>query len=134
MKTKVENYSRHPFNSDQIGVLKSEEFEPESGARAPFFEDAQDFVAQVGGKTVSAVVPGDILRDCWAGDATIPDGTTLVGWRTDKDARKRGRFAVRGMVVHRWERGGPTKLLDTEIEPTVENDFRTGEEFPYGGD
>jgi hypothetical protein len=102
-------------------------------ARAPFFQSAADFVEQIGGKVVSAVLPGDILRDCWAGEAVIPDGTVLVGWRTDQSARKRGRFAVRGLVIHEFAAGAPVKIWDMAVHPVVESDFRTGEQFPYEG-
>ena len=136
--TEIKNFSRHPFNADQKRALRYLGYEPEDGARAPFFKGAQDFVDQVGGSVASAVVPGDIMRDCWAGEAEIPEGTVFVGWITDWAARERKRFAVRGYVVHEWKStlsGGtsPRKTDTGDIVPTVENDFQTGEEFPYAG-
>jgi len=159
MKT-VENFSRHPFNVDQRRALLDAGYEPEDRARAPFFKDIEDLLTQVGGKIVSAVIPGDIIWDCWArmsfgaADVSpqmgIPVNTTIIGWRTDESARRRGRFAVRGIVVHRWEQVWfpankigepdcwgyvviPQVIYEREIAPTVENDFQSGEEFPYGG-
>jgi len=129
----VENFSRHPFSRDQRSVLNLLGLEAAEGARAPFFEGAADFVKQIGGQVVSAVLPGDILRDCWTGEAVIPDGTVLVGWRTDQSARNRGRFAIRGLVIHEFVAGAPVKIWDMEVEPIVESDFRTGEQFPYQG-
>ena len=128
----VENFSRHAFNRDQRSVLNLVGLEAADGARAPFFHSAADFVEQIRGKVVSAVLPGDILRDCWAANL-IPDGTVLVGWRTDQSARNRGRFAIRGLVIHEFVAGAPVKIWDMEVEPIVESDFRTGEQFPYQG-
>lgn len=129
----IKNFSRHLFNADQVVALEAAGYiADEEGARAPFFTSAADFAEKVGGCIAAAVLPGDILRDCWAGEATIPDGTILVGWRTDVAARKRGRFAVRGIVAHEWRDGAPVRILNEEIMPTVENDFGTGAEFNYG--
>lgn len=157
---KIENYLRHPFNIDQVDAIRRVFPDAEIGKPLkPFFDDASDFIAKVGGKTSSAVVPGDIFRDCWArqsfgsmyddpSGSGIPVNTVIIGWRTDLEARKRGRFAVRGIVVHEWQKvifsancagepdcyGAivmPVEIIRVDLVPTVESDFRTGEEFPY---
>jgi hypothetical protein len=151
--------SIQPFNPDQIQAIQlvaealDLDLEP-SEHETPFFTDADHFIKMVGGQVASAVIPGDILRDCWsqtpAGNPKdeltggIPEITILIGWRTDPAARKRKRFAVRGITVHRWQRvlfpvtsanvGAmiiPKLIFDAKLTPTVENNFSDGKEFAY---
>jgi hypothetical protein len=155
----VKNFSRHPFNPDQLKALQlvAEALKlalMPGEHETPFFANADHFIKMIGGQIASAVVPGDILRDCWsqtpAGNPKdtlpggIPEGTILIGWRTDKAARTRKRFAIRGITVHRWNRvvfpvtptakGAmiiPQLIFEAIISPTIENNFSDGKEFPY---
>lgn len=161
---KVRNFSRHTFNQDQVEaltlvgealgmVLKPGEHEK------PFFRNAADFIEQVGEQVSCAVVPGDIMRDCWAMTPAgnerdeftvgIPVGTIIIGWRTDQAARRRGRFAVVGVTAHQWQKAFfaansvgendcygavvlPKLVFEAKISPTIENNFSDGKEFEYG--
>lgn len=146
---KVLNFSRHPFNSDQVNALQDAGYDYDPAPRKPFFKDGADFLGQVKGCVASAVVPSHILLDAlqimsrpgnhdWSGSSI-----TLISWTADQDARSRGRFATTGMVVTSIQAGpqcdncwvdGNNAItvgitLTVDITPTVENDFKTGQEF-----
>lgn len=128
----VINNSRHEFNDDQVRALRANGFDPEEQARSPFFNDAQDLADEIAHRVTHTIFPGDLLLECWA-DGLIPDGTVLIKWRADDAARARGRFAARGLVMFEWRDGRPVVVLDDAIQPTVEVDLRTGEQFEYQG-
>jgi hypothetical protein len=124
-----------------------------------FFEDVEHFASEVSGETVSATAPGEIFLELWARTPLGPQGeidmhliapgTRIIKWISDQEARDRRHFAVRGIKVYEWKETAfvanhigepdawgsailPRVVYEKKIEPTVENDFRTGEEFNYG--
>jgi len=148
----IYNYSRHDLNADQLAALEVAFGEVEvSPPLNPFFVSAEDVKKKLDGKTSVAVIPGALLLEVMTGDG-FRAGTTIVVFRADQSARKRGRFAAIGMQVFQWQEinlpmtwgepfaveGGcsvvkPVLIHKSEITPTVEQDFRTGELFPYEG-
>lgn len=131
MKT-VKNFSRHRFNGDQRCALLENNYTPEDGARSPFFKNARDLTEQTQGEIASIVAPMGMLLEALATGHIFGWDTTIINWIADEDARKRGRFAVRGMQVFQVQDGKVILLNQVEIDPLVESDFKTGEEFPYG--
>jgi hypothetical protein len=132
--TNVRNFSRHGFNADQEKALRKVFPGCTLGApESPFFTDATDVGAKVSGATASLVVPWDLLLDALA-EGNLAAGTTLVAWRADESARKRGRFAATAVTVFTLTAAGTwEKVTRREITPTVETDFRTGETTAYEG-
>ena len=130
----VQNVSRHNLNRDQIALVTewvgSGEFEV-TPPQKPFFTSAGDVVGRLSGKVSVAVVPMALLLEAiW----DLEPGTTILTFEADQAARKRGRFAASGMSVFVWDEHGPQLTWRRAYSPTVEQDFRTGEVFPYAGD
>jgi hypothetical protein len=128
------NYSRHPFNSDQRTALISVGLIPEEGARAPFFKDSSDLIKKTEGQVASLVAPMGLLLEALAADETGKWSAIIVDWTADESARKRGCFAARAMRVFSIGWGVVMLEKTIPIEPTKENDFRTGEELLYKGE
>ena len=128
----VKNFSRHGFSTDQRTVLVEMFPGTELGApQAPFFKGSEDFGAKVSGTTSSVVVLMEILLDALS-EGLLEDGTVLLTWRADEAAKKRARFAARGIAAYRLGGGRWEKILSRSIEPTVEVGFQDGKEVPYG--
>lgn len=130
----VKNFSRHPFNTDQKALLTEAGYEFNDEIIAPFFRDAKDFVKQTTGEisqTISVVAPMNILLEVLASEENQNYNATLLVWRADEIARKRGRFATRGLQLFHILHRKIILLASYDAIPTVENDFKTGEEFPY---
>lgn len=129
----VHNFSRHDFNGDQVVALKQVFGEGVALGQpeAPFFKDVNDLVAKVSGEVASLVVPWDLLMEAIAGQM-FAAGTTLIAWRADEAARKRGAFAAKGVTVYDLRVGGAwAKSAQADISPTEEVNFQTGEVAPY---
>lgn len=129
----VENFSRHPLSSDQVAAVK-QMFGDEviiGEPQAPFFKDATDFAAQVSGKIAAVVAPSDFLLEAQA-DGLLAEGTVLLFWRADQEARTRGNHASRALLRFTLKDGWQKEVV--EIEPTVEVSFKDGTTFKYGGD
>lgn len=128
----VRNFSRHPFNPDQVRALADAFPGTDPGApETPLFKDARDFGSRVSGETASAAVPVEILLDALS-SGLLGDGTVLIIWAADPAARKRARFATRGIAAYRLADGRWQKIVDIGLEPTVEVGFQDGKEVPYG--
>jgi hypothetical protein len=137
MKMKIQNFSRHELNTDQkeaiLDAFPRATFGP---ALAPFFKDASDLASKINGKTSVAVIPGALLLDTIAGQM-IASGTSILVFDLDQAARKRGRFAARGLKVFEFVVGVPSGIVQLHrtwhktIVPTIENSFSDGEEFVY---
>ena len=127
----VKNFSRHDFNADQVRVLPELFPGAELGAPlAPFFKSAEDFASKVSGTTSSVVVPMEIMLDALSA-GLLADGTILITWRADEEARKRGRFASRGVAAYRLREGRWEKVVSRDMVPTVEVGFQDGMVVPY---
>lgn len=143
----IENFSRHEMNLDQRMALWR--WSPDlavSKPRQPFFNSVAELRDAINGKVVSLVAPGDMMIQLWAsqlGDNALDAGTTVVLWQSDPAARARGKFAARGVVVYQWESIPlgcgcvdvvmPVVVYEDSWIPSVENDFRTGDQTPYQG-
>ena len=138
---KVQNFSRHDLNKDQkeavLALFPDAEFgEP----LKPLFRDEAHLRERLDGQVSVAVVPGPMLLGLWADrDAALSEGTTIIIFEADQAARKRGRFAARGIRVFKWQWVDPGVFMvaprlthSVEIVPTVENNFSDGKAFPYG--
>ena len=126
----VKNFSRHDFNADQVRVLPELFPGAELGAPlAPFFKSAEDFASKVSGTTSSVVVPMEIMLDALSA-GLLADGTIISPPR-DEEARKRGRFASRGVAAYRLREGRWEKVVSRDMVPTVEVGFQDGMVVPY---
>lgn len=112
VRTKIWNYSRHPLNIDQQNCLRKL-FPADSGEEDgyPIFgalefsepmqkhwKSGKEFFEDMNGKFAVCVVPGDILGEAlWYASQADVSGMEIVNSITDESARKRGRFACRGM-------------------------------------
>lgn len=138
---KINNFSRHPFNTDQTALLKElytekaniglEIGEPKS----PFWNNGQEFLDDVIQKNAwtesSCVVPGNILGEALYLLQEMPEGSkfTLLTWINDPQARKDGYFACCGLVAQEYEcdnnNGYPTIVVSAPSKydwvPTVKN-------------
>ena len=130
----VKNFSRHELNEDQIKALveifgKVEVSKP----LAPFFAGAEDVAEKVNGSVSALVVPWNMILKADALNM-IERGTILIAWSADENARKRGRFALRGVETFEFVNDGSGNDIsfdEYKFVPTVETDFKTGEVFPY---
>lgn len=130
---KIKNFSRHPFSIDQTNALLSAFGEVEIGdPLAPFFNSAEELASAVNGAVASVVAPADFVLEMQA-DGLISDGTTLLFWRADADARKRGNHASTALIKFAFAQGQWSKTV-YPISPTVEVSFKDGATFKYGGD
>lgn len=130
---KVKNFSRHPFSIDQANALKGAFGDVEIGdPLAPFFNSAGELASAVNGAVASVVAPADFVLEMQA-DGLISDGTTLLFWRADADARKRGNHASTALIKFEFSQGSWSKAV-YPITPTVETSFKDGATFKYGGD
>lgn len=133
---KVKNFSRHPFNTDQIKALLAAGFTPDMNCENPFFESAEDLIQKTDGTISSIVAPMGMLLEALSKEKNMKWVVTIIDWTADKFARNRGRFATRGMKIFDvyWDSktGNSVKMIkNVIISPTVENDFKTGAEIPY---
>lgn len=128
----IKNFSRHNFNSDQKSWASAHGYEV-GATLAPFFTSAQDFIQKVGGTVSSVVCPMGILLEALASGKMDDLTTTIIDWVADQGARKRSHFAVAGVRVFQIQSGNVVLISSETITHTVENDFNSGEEFPYGG-
>ena len=142
----VSNFSRHDLNVDQVAAIKAVLPSAQIGETLkPFFTGADDVRSKLNGKVSVAVVPGAMLLEVEA-DQGFAEGTVILAFEADQAARKRGRFAARGLKVFEWVEKhayiggpfvttpryiGPVLTSETAIVPTVENNFSDGQEFPY---
>lgn len=135
----VKNFSRHKFNSDQLDALSKKGSKmslQRNHALSPFFKDSADLIRQTQHGICSLVAPMGLLLEAIAsGNAISGWNAIIIDWVADEAARKRGRFATRGMRIFRVDEGSVELIHSATFDPEVENDYKTGEEFPYeGGD
>lgn len=130
----VENFSRHPFSDDQASALRQMFGEDVvlGEPRNVFFNSAADVAENVSGKVAAVVVPADYLLEAQV-NGDIEVGTTLLFWRADAEARKRGNHASTALVRFDLTESGWTKD-QVDIDPTVEVSFRDGTTYHYGGE
>ena len=129
----IRNFSRHDLNADQFDLLKKifgDDVEV-SPPLKPFFRSAKHLARSINGATSCLVAPSSLLLEAMA--ESLLDEATIIAWVADEDARERGRFACRGMNVF-WISltGGVVWDASQTCSPTVEQNLRTGEVFPYG--
>lgn len=134
--SKIRNFSRHPFSKDQKKALKGHF--GQKGRRttygkpeAPFFTSGADLAKKIGGQVGALVVPTDMFLDAHIA-GLLDEGTTLVFWNAHNGARQRGRHATTGMKVYTLK-DGQWKVDSYTVKPTVEVDFKTGQEFKFEG-
>ena len=134
----VANYSRHPFNDDQLACLRELGFHGENGARAPFFNSGDDIVKAVDATGVASLVsPGDLLMDAQLAGLS----GQVIFWRADQASRSRktaegkpdGHFACRGAKVYTLDSGRVKSVDSIDWIPTVETSFGNGSTRPYQG-
>ncbi len=144
----IRNFSRHKPNIDQIKAVRSVIVDAEFDApSSPFFEDIRHLRESINGHISIVVAPGAMLLELWSaqGDDGLSEGTTILIFESDQAARKRARFAAIKLKAFKIEKLSiatydghefclfvPALTDQIIIEPTVENNFSDGAEFPYG--